>query len=49
MRSCKRPQAGWLPQQRELVICHELLDALYVLGMQAEAAEAPRGAERGRR
>ena len=49
MRACKQPQAGWLPQQRELVVCYELLDALYVLGMQAQAAEAARGGDRQRR
>lgn len=49
MRSCGRAQAGWLPQQRELVICYELLDALYVLGMQAETAEGARSGERRRR
>lgn len=49
MRACKRPQAGWLPQQRELVVCYELLDALYVLGMQAQAAETTRGGDRQRR
>jgi len=49
MRSCKQPQAGWLPQQREIVVCYELLDALYVLGMQAQAAEPTRGSDRQRR
>jgi len=48
-RNCGRAQAGWLPQQRELVICYELFDALYVLGMQAETAEDPRTGERRRR
>jgi hypothetical protein len=49
MRACKQPQAGWLPQQRELVVCYELLDALYVLGLQAQAAESTRGSDRQRR
>jgi len=49
MRSCQQPQAGWLPQQREIVVCYELLDALYVLGMQAQAAEPTRGSDRQRR
>jgi hypothetical protein len=29
MRSCGRPEAAWQPEQRELVLCFELLDALY--------------------
>jgi hypothetical protein len=32
MRSCGRREAAWLPDRRELVICYELLDALYLLG-----------------
>ncbi len=28
-RRCGRAEAAWQPQQRELVVCHELLDALY--------------------
>jgi hypothetical protein len=31
MRSCGRPEAAWQPEQRELVLCFELLDALYQL------------------
>jgi hypothetical protein len=39
IRSCRQPQAAWLPEERELVICYELVDALYVLGMRAEQAD----------
>ncbi len=31
MRSCGRPEAAWQPEQQELVLCFELLDALYQL------------------
>jgi hypothetical protein len=31
MRTCGRREAAWLPDRRELVICYELLDALYLL------------------
>ena len=31
MRSCGRPEAAWQPEQQELVLCFELLDALYKL------------------
>ena len=31
MRGCGRPEAAWQPEQRELVLCFELLDALYQL------------------
>lgn len=32
MRTCGRPEAAWQPEQRELVLCFELLDVLYQLG-----------------
>lgn len=38
IRTCRQPQAAWLSAERELVICYELVDALYVLGMRAEPA-----------
>ncbi len=31
MRSCGRPEAAWQPERQELVLCFELLDALYKL------------------
>jgi hypothetical protein len=39
IRSCRQPQAAWLPAERELVICYELVDALYVLGMRTRQAD----------
>ncbi len=39
MRSCGRPEAGWMPDRGELVVCYELVDALYLLGLQAPAAK----------
>lgn len=37
MRSCGRPEAAWQPEQRELVLCFELLDALYQLSARRDA------------
>ncbi len=34
MRSCGEPQAAWMPNQRELVFCYELLDAYVLLGQE---------------
>jgi hypothetical protein len=34
MRRCGRAEAAWVPHSRELVICYELLDALYLLGLR---------------
>jgi hypothetical protein len=34
MRRCGRAEAAWLPGPRTLVICYELLDALYLLGLR---------------
>ena len=31
MRSCSMPEAAWLPEERELVFCYELLDLYYAL------------------
>lgn len=37
MRSCGRPEAAWQPAQQELVLCFELLDALYQLSGSRDA------------
>jgi len=37
MRSCGQPEAAWLPERRELAICYELVDTLYMLGLRAAA------------
>jgi hypothetical protein len=37
MRSCGMAEAAWLPAQRELVLCYELLDMLYLLGLTKHA------------
>lgn len=39
MRSCRLPQAMWLPETRELVFCYELLDAYVAMSLE-RAAEA---------
>jgi hypothetical protein len=31
MRSCSMPEAAWVPEDRELIFCYELLDLYYVL------------------
>ena len=36
MRSCGKAQGAWLPEQRELVICYELVDTLYLLGLRKQ-------------
>lgn len=41
MRSCGRREAAWLPDRAELVICYELLDALYILGGRAGVMPRP--------
>jgi hypothetical protein len=33
LRSCGAPEAAWVDANRELVICYELLDTLYLLGL----------------
>jgi hypothetical protein len=40
MRSCGRPEAAWIPERRELAVCYELVDALYLLGRRAKAIDA---------
>jgi hypothetical protein len=37
MRSCGRPEAAWQPEQQELVLCYELLEALYKLSGSRDA------------
>jgi hypothetical protein len=39
MRSCGQSEAAWMPDVRELVICYELIDTLYVLARRANAEE----------
>jgi hypothetical protein len=34
VRGCGQAEAAWLPDRRELVICHELLDTLYLLALR---------------
>ncbi|HEX6993709.1 MAG TPA: DUF4344 domain-containing metallopeptidase [Gammaproteobacteria bacterium] len=38
MRSCRLPQAMWLPETRELVLCYELLDAYMAMGLERSQA-----------
>ena len=47
-RTCGQPQAAWVPADRELVICYELVDALYLLAIQSQNAADSRGAARGK-
>jgi hypothetical protein len=46
MRHCGRGEAAWIPERREVVICYDLIDRLYVMGLAREARpfgrEAPR-------
>ena len=48
-RTCGESQAAWLPADRELVICYELVDALYLLAIQARSEASSRASERGER
>jgi hypothetical protein len=48
-RKCGQSQAAWVPADRELVICYELVDALYVLGLQAQSATNSRDTARSKR
>jgi hypothetical protein len=34
LRGCDQREAAWLPDRRELVVCYELLDTLYLLGLK---------------
>ena len=34
LRVCSVPEAAWIAEQRELVVCYELLDLYYVLSAE---------------
>ena len=36
LRTCGEAQGAWLPERRELVICYELVDTLYLLGLRKQ-------------
>jgi hypothetical protein len=42
-RKCGQSQAAWVPADRELVICYELFDALYLLALQSRNEANSRG------
>ena len=51
IRSCSLPEAAWMPEERELVVCYELLDFYYLLsgkqhddGIQSFRGGGQRGA-----
>lgn len=37
VRQCGRPEAAWMSESRELVICYELMDYIYSLGLNEQA------------
>jgi hypothetical protein len=37
MRGCGQGEAAWIPERRELVICYDLIDRLYLLGLRSQA------------
>jgi hypothetical protein len=39
-RHCRQPESAWVPESRELVICHELLEGLYQLSLRRDSAVA---------
>lgn len=39
MRSCAMPEAAWIPEDRELVFCYELLDLYYALSSERDQHE----------
>jgi hypothetical protein len=39
LRPCAMPEAAWIAEQRELVVCHELLDLYYVLSAEQHRDE----------
>lgn len=43
-RRCRQAQAAWLPEEREIVICHELLDT-YALLARSDAARGRFGTD----
>ena len=49
MQSCGHAEAAWMPERRELVICFELVNTLYLLGMRANASEAATSTPKVRR
>jgi hypothetical protein len=34
LRTCGEAEAAWVPDRREIVICYDLVDALYLLGLE---------------
>jgi hypothetical protein len=36
-RRCGQPQAAWVPEDRDIVLCYELLDSYYALGRTTSA------------
>lgn len=34
LRNCGQPEAAWIPDRRELVICYEIMDTLYLLALR---------------
>lgn len=46
MRRCRQAESAWLPEQRELVVCYELLEGLYQLSRRRAAPIADAGPER---
>ena len=37
LRSCGQGEAAWIADRRELVICYDLIDRLYLLGLRGQA------------
>ena len=37
MRNCDQSEAAWLPETRELVVCYELIDTIYLLSLPEQA------------
>jgi hypothetical protein len=37
MRQCGQSEAAWIPDRREVVICYDLIDRLYIMGLSREA------------
>ncbi len=40
MRRCGQPEAAWVPDDRSLVICYEMLDALYLMSRESRNSTA---------
>jgi Putative metallopeptidase len=45
LRTCGRAEAAWLPDRRELVICYDLLDTLYLFGLKKAGNGLSQGAQ----